>query len=585
MPPFRSLRTAFARALTIAVSLTLGFAPQTATAAPARMVTKPVIANPSFDGVVNTMMYTVTVNVNGTGKDADHSARVGFAPVDEYTTCKGTTWKWSQPQTFDTTTTRTWTLYNFLPGEAYVYRVLIGTGARAQSSCGLLTTRAAPTPTLPADLGYLNIQYERGGAGHLPETKYVILETGDCGGTVKSPGDARDYVVAIDAENETIVWYLDIAAVSGIETGSSAGFRYSPGPTSTSGRILMQHSNRYLYEWAFDGTTINSYDFGDSEECEGEVGSMGPCLHHDVDKSDATGFTYTLASSLSSVDAMGTDWEDLCGTDSLFVDDGWAALDDTYALLDTPSLIDDFGYDPTVYGGPHAAGISSRASSCDADFWQGVFDRRWGANDWTHANSIAVSSFGSSDMLDVSLKSWDQVVRFDADTGALQWILSPHATDSDWDLVMAAGVAGDTDFADQHGVHAIAEDRLMMFDNQGDEDGARLLEISLDEATATATIEKSWAMLNAAGNQMRCGSEGTAEPIPDSTDHVLGVCAEFRTVSELDDPTGNTGTSPPLVISLPNGTTDDFCTTGGPAERTDIHGWQRAFPTSTVGEF
>jgi hypothetical protein len=581
----RSPRTLLARALTIAFSLALGLAPATATAASARMVTKPLIANPSLDGVVNTMMYTVTVAVAGVGKGADYTARVGFAPADEYTTCSRTSWKWAQPQTFDSTTTRTWTLYNFIPGKAYVYRVLVGTGARAQSTCGLLSTRAAPKPTLPLDLSYLNIQYERGGAGHPSDTKYVILETGDCGGTSASPGDARDYIVALDVENETIVWYLDTAAASGLDSGSSAGWRYQPGTTSTSGRILMSYANRYLYEWAFDGTTVNFYDFGDSGQCDGDKGSTGPCLHHDLYKSDATGFTYTLASSLSSIGPTGTDWEDTCSTDSLFVDDGWAALDDTYTLLDTRSLIDDYGYDPTVYGGPHAAGIASRTSSCDADFWSGVFDRAWEVNDWMHANAIAVSSFGSTDMLDVSLKSWDQILRFDAETGALQWTLSPHPDDSDWDVVKAAGVVGDTGFSDQHGVHAIAADQLMMFDNQGNADGARVLEISLDEATATATIEKSWAMVNAAGNQMKCGSEGTAEVIPDSTDHVLGVCAEFRTVSELDDPTGNSGTSPPLVISLPNGTTDDVCTSGGPDEREDIHGWQRAFPTSTVGEF
>jgi hypothetical protein len=91
-------------------------------------------------------------------------------------------------------------------------------------------------------------------------------------------------------------------------------------------------------------------------------------------------------------------------------------------------------------------------------------------------------------------------------------------------------------------------------------------------------------MVNAAGNPLTCGVEGSAELVPDS-DHVLAMCAELRIIAELDDPTGSSGTSPPLVISLPNGTTDDFCEVGGPDERSMIRGWHRAFPAATLGEF
>ncbi len=73
----------------------------------------PVVANPSWDGVANTMMYTVTVTVDGYAADSDHAAVVGF--TDDYTTCAASTFKWSQPKFFDTTATRTWTLYNFEP--------------------------------------------------------------------------------------------------------------------------------------------------------------------------------------------------------------------------------------------------------------------------------------------------------------------------------------------------------------------------------------------------------------------------------------------------------------------------------------
>src|SRR6185436_4379934 len=125
-----------------------------------------------FGGVVNTMMYTVTVTVNGTGSDADHTAMVGFAPEDDYVGCNATPWKWSHAETFDTTDTRSWTLYNFLPGTKYYYRVLVGSGATTRSRCGVLETTAAPTPTLPDELGYLNIRYSKSGDPF--DTKYVL---------------------------------------------------------------------------------------------------------------------------------------------------------------------------------------------------------------------------------------------------------------------------------------------------------------------------------------------------------------------------------------------------------------------------
>ena len=106
-----------------------------AEAAVPRLVGAPVVENPRFHGVVNTMMYTVTITVDGTGSDADHTAMVGFAPDDEYIGCSDTAWKWSHAESFDTTDTRSWTLYNILPGTTYHYRVLVGTGASTRSRC------------------------------------------------------------------------------------------------------------------------------------------------------------------------------------------------------------------------------------------------------------------------------------------------------------------------------------------------------------------------------------------------------------------------------------------------------------------
>jgi hypothetical protein len=115
-----------------------------------------------------------------------------------------------------------------------------------------------------------------------------------------------------------------------------------------------------------------------------------------------------------------------------------------------------------------------------------------------------------------------------------------------------ASITGSDSFADQHYAHAIDADVLMLFDNRGDAAGSRVLEISLDTPTSTATIDKSWAVVNAAATRSPAASKGSGEQLPDS-DHVLAMCAELRIIAELDDPTGASGGSPPLVISLPSG--------------------------------
>ena len=568
----------------MAAALAIGLAPGTASAVVPRLVKKPAITNPSFDGTVNTMMYTVTLTVNSTGKDADHTAMVGFAPADEFTSCRDTSWKWSRTQAFDTTTTRSWTLYNFIPGKTYYYKTQIGSGSRAQTQCGLLATPGVRTPRLPTNLDYLNLNFEHAGKAHPSDTKYVLLETDDCGASGGSILGARDYLVAIDTQAETIVWYFDIAAMSAVRGASGSGFRYQPGLTSTSGRILMSVDRRYLYEWGFDGSVINFYDFGDSGQCDGGAAAEGPCLHHDAFKSDDSGITYVLGSSFSSLDSAGTLWEDRCSDTARFVDDGWLVLDDAWATTDERYLMADYGYDPLVDPGPGGPGLAARPTACSSDIWNGTFDGAWGIVDWTHTNSLTASSFGSAEVLDVSLKEWDQILRFDASTGALEWRLSGRPADSDWDLGKDASITGSDAFADQHDAHAIDENVLMLFDNRGDTAGSRVLEISLDPSTDTATIDKSWAMVNAAGDPITCGVEGTGEQVPGS-DHGLGMCNELRIFAELDDPTGASGGSPPLVVSLPDGTPDPFCEVGGPDDRSMIRGWHRGFPAATLGEF
>ncbi len=561
-------------------AIAIGFLPSSAFAVVPRIVGTPVVENPSFNGIANTMMYEVTVTVDGTGADPGHTATVGYASEDDYTTCMGTTaWKWAPAQRFNTTDTRSWTLYNFIPGKTYYYKVTVGKGPTSRSRCGVLETTAAPTPTLPTNLSYLNLQYEKSGAEF--DTRYMLFESDDCGITL---GGARDYLIVADAVNETIVWYLDVAAGVGRPSATGGGFRYQPGPTATSGRILMAVGKSTLVEWAFDGTVANSYDFSTIGECDGGPGSTGPCLHHDMFKSDDTGNTYVMTAALGTITTEDSPWEPACGTDTPFVNDGFTVLDDSFTLASEHYLMDDYGYDPAVDGGPNAMMHAARPHTCMGDTWSNAFDSD-GVVDWTHANSIAASQFGAIEFIDMSIKEWDQVVRFNARTGDLVWRLSPHVDYSDWGpIVQAPGIVGTADFADQHDVHAIAANTLLMLDNQGDTGGARALQIHLTASPPTATIEKSWAMVNAGGNPLECELEGSAEMVPDS-DNAFVLCANLRIAAELDDPTGNTGSSPPLVISLPNGTTDEFCTTGGPEERSSLRGWHRAFPLATVGAF
>jgi hypothetical protein len=563
-------------------SLALGVFAQDAFAVTPRIVGRPAIAHTSFSGTRNTLMYDVAVTVDGTGADADHAAVVGYVPDDDFTTCadESVPWKWARSQVFDVTDTRTWTLYNFVPGTAYRYKVMVGDPSGVvRAQCGMLRTPTSPTPRLPADLANLNLQFAKSGAAY--ETKYVILETTDCG--AGTPGGAGYYVVAVDTEHEAIVWYLDIAAVTGRANATGSGLRYQEGPTANEDRILITVGQRYLYEWGFDGSENNFWDFAPSDECNGTSGSTGPCVHHDVFKSDATGNTYALASRLSPVDAMGTAWEDACGTDSRFLDDGFRVLDSSWSVVGEHYLIGDYDYDPTVDGGPADEAVASRGGACDSSHWRNSFDPSWGVMEWTHANGIAASRFGTREVIDFSLREWDQVIRIDAETGARLWSLSANEAYSDWGTFQkASGIVGRAEFQGQHAVHAVGPNTLMMFDNRGAGAMSRVLEIELTRDPLAATIQKSWAIVDELGDPLLCPTEGTAEGVPNS-DHVLALCSTRHAFVELDDPTGNTGTPPPLFVSLP--TDDTFCLEGGPSSARDIHGWHKAFSAARLGQF
>ena len=566
-------------------ALALAVVPQVAFAATPRIVGTPVVENPSFGGIANTMMYAVTVTVDGTASDADHVATVGFVPEAEYTTCAGTTtWKYGRTQTFDTSDTRTWTLYNFQPGTAYYYKIRIGrpgTSMPVRIRCGTLTTTAAPTPTLPANLAALNLTYEKSGTY---ASKYVMIQTDDCSGSGTSTMNARNYLIAMDPANETIVWYLDIAALANLRGGAASGWRYQAGPTATSGRNLVQVDHGTLYEWGFDGSVVHQYDFLSGDECDGDTGSAGPCIHHDAFKSDVSGNTYVLSSEIST-DTIGTPWETLCSASgSHFVNDGYKVLTSDYALESEHTLMEDFGYDPTIDGGPKESVSTSRPGSCDALTWAAFFDPATPPIDWTHVNSITVSRFGGTEVIDYSLRDWDQVIRIDASTGAEVWRLSSYADYTDWGPISnGPGVSGAETFVTQHDAHGVAPNTIMMLDNLGDPTGSRVLEVSLHRRPLETIIDKSWMMVDGAGDPLTCRTEGSANEVPGSDGaNVMSVCADDFILVELDDATGATGTPAPLAISLPM---TGYCSSGGPDARTILRGWHRAFPLATIGEF
>jgi hypothetical protein len=550
-----------------------------AMALPPRFVGATTVQHPSFNGIANTMMYDVGVTVASTGADADHTGMVGYVADDDYTSCTDGTvpWKWAPAQVFDTSSTRTWRLFNFVPGRAYRYKVVVGeaaTGTRAR--CGALVTRADPTPRLPDTLAALNFQYEKSGA--TIATKYALFDTNDCG--------AGYYFVAIDPIEETIVWYLDVAALTGLRNGRGSGFQYHRGATPEQDSLLVTMDKHLVYDWSFDGRELRSWDFAPDGECDGLDDSVGPCVHHDVSESNETGRTYAIATRFSSVDAAGTDWEAKCGTGtSRFLDEGYLVLDEDWTITSDHYLMDDYGYDPTVDGGPNADYYSTRFDACDSSTWTSNFDPAYGVIDWTHANALAASSFGGREVLDYSLRQWDQILRFDTATGDLLWRLSPHADYTDWGTIrIAPGVVGAANFSEQHDVHATGDDILMMVDNTGDPNGARVIEVVLARRPLGATIRRAWALVDGSGAPLDCPLEGTARTVPGSQ-HVMSVCANEYAFLEMDDPSGNSGTPPPLYVQLPDGTTDPICTTGGPSDRDEILGWHKVFPLANLGSF
>jgi hypothetical protein len=543
--------------------------------------------NVSFNGVSNTMMFDVVVTTGGgtpAGNDTDHNARVGFKLTSAYSGICGTDtgWTTSPAQRFTTAVAKTFRLWNFTPGVAYTYRVDIGpspgTGADVYS-CGSLGT-----PQLPTPLNALDLRYDKNGT---PSSPYIISETSDC--YTGAANQRKTYVYAINPTLATprIVWYLDEDAISSGK-GAAGGFRYQPGTGSDTGRIMLNYNARYMYEVGFDGNVVASVDLASvgvgSNACTGKLSSKGPCTHHDLFKSDTTGIYYAPATRLSSVDAIGTDWEQACGTGSLFANDAFIRSDGT-----SRSLMINYGFNPRVYGGPHPT------LGCSATTLGGFFNPSVGVIDWTHVNAVTTDNFGGTEYLTMSLKEMDQVIRFLASSPyTRQWTLANLTADSDFSAITTSGVTGAAGFGDQHDAHFVSGSgtggNLMLFDNTGDPRGSRVLRIAVTPgAPGTAVIDRAWMVLDRLGAALSCSIEGTAEEVPGTSGaSVVALCRDTKAIVELSQSTGLTGTAPPLAVSLTTtgvGASATVCTNGQIRTEASIGGWHRAFPAANLGAY
>lgn len=86
--------------------------------------------------------------------------------------------------------------------------------------------------------------------------------------------------------------------------------------------------------------------------------------------------------------------------------------------------------------------------------------------DWTHANSVFVDKPGSYKFATLSLRNWNQVVRYNFDLGTIAWELNGgDPARSDLTLTAASTSLEPADFGGQHHV-TYDNGQLMLFDNR-----------------------------------------------------------------------------------------------------------------------
>lgn len=576
-----------------------------------------VVANPYSPG--NTMMFSVAavVNAQATVANNDHNVTVGFSTSSSCSATAGTpsspgVWTFAPTQVASTAGgTYTFTLYNFSSaGTQYYYKAITGDGTDVlnpyRARCGVLGT-----PTLPAGLAALNYNVTTSGT---VRTNYVLIDTDDCSDALGNPNTAKDMLIAVSTVSPyPIVWYLDLDAMS--DGAHSTGWRYQKGTGTDTGRILATIDHEWVYDWNFDGSTNNVIDIDGSSltnNCDATSGDAGQCIGHDAFRSDSTGKTYVITSEDSTEDYTGTTWDPGCLADNPnFVDDGYSDYTGTTLNAQT-FLMADYGgkgsldlYDPADPVG--TGNPTDGEGACDADYWLRAFDLP--VLDWTHINSVSAYKPAGVEYVDVSLKEWNQIVRFD-DSGVLKWSLSGDgsAAGSINLSANAAGISGNAAFGDQHDLHTEGgTDNFVFFDNTGNASydafgvwtggASRAVQIAMTGGSAgsrnAAQIVKAWAMVNptSTSTELYCPAQGSAELVPGMAASMLALCAAEYTVEEFTSANGDgaTGHTPNFSISLPTtGVCDAGAEDGGtayPSARTALHGWYRAYPISKVGVF
>ena len=106
-----------------------------------------------------------------------------------------------------------------------------------------------------------------------------------------------------------------------------------------------------------------------------------------------------------------------------------------------------------------------------------------GADDWVHANSLALGDHGN---VILSLNWLDQIISIAPGWSSLEWKLGGRGS--------TYAVTGDIGFAGQHSASLLANGHIMMFDNGRDRAApykySRGLELALDEVSHTA--RRAW---------------------------------------------------------------------------------------------
>jgi hypothetical protein len=263
-----------------------------------------------------------------------------------------------------------------------------------------------------------------------------MLDTDDC--------RDRGYLVVLDTRTGEIVWYLDVDAAASDIKGAArlSGWRYQPGLTSTSGRVLAIIAKERVAELGFDGLPKTVVD---SLGCDG-TGS-GPCFHHDAWKSDVTGRIYVLSTTQNlDTNPADTAWDDADCTASYFNDDGFSALTGT-EVTDVGYLMADFDYDPVMDGGPREG-----SNGCASSTWGANFP--YGAIDWTHVNAIsAESTLGGPNATSRSQGS-DRAHQSDHRRSVRRLFRTPST--ATWTSSWQPASRGVASFGDQHDVHPMA---------------------------------------------------------------------------------------------------------------------------------